>query len=102
MNDPTTWQDPLRAIAQYEFQATSPQELSFSPNQVITIAPQHLQGQLWNSGWLMGTTDRQHAGLVPVNYIKVIKPASDSQCQNTSDKEANMADVNKHYNGEEL
>ncbi|VVD00007.1 unnamed protein product [Leptidea sinapis] len=65
--------NPLRAVAQFDFQATSPQEISFNANQVITLAPQHLQGQLWNSGWIVGTTDRQRAGLVPVNYVKVVK-----------------------------
>ncbi|XP_053618436.1 peroxisomal membrane protein PEX13 [Plodia interpunctella] len=75
LNDPTTWQSPLNAVAQYDYQATSPQELSFSANQVLTLAPQHLQGHLWNSGWVMATTDKKHAALIPVPYIKVIKPA---------------------------
>ncbi|GBP02507.1 Peroxisomal membrane protein PEX13 [Eumeta japonica] len=79
LNDPTTWQNPLRAVAQHPFQATSPQEVSFQENQIIYLAPQHLQGTLWNSGWLMASTDRQTAGLVPVNYIKVIKPASQEE-----------------------
>lgn len=76
VNDPSTWQNPLRAVAQHAFQATSPQEISLMPNQVIYIAPQHLQGNLWNSGWLMASLDMRHAGLVPVNYIKVIRPSN--------------------------
>ncbi|CAG4939524.1 unnamed protein product [Colias eurytheme] len=75
LQDPNSWQNPLRAVAQHDFQASSPQELSFRRNQVLTLAPQHLQGHLWNSGWLMATIDRQFAGLIPVSYIKVIKPA---------------------------
>ncbi|XP_034826404.1 peroxisomal membrane protein PEX13 [Maniola hyperantus] len=86
LQDPSTWQNPLRAVAHHDFQATSPQEISFSANQVLTIAPQHLQGHLWNSGWLMASTDRQIAGLVPVNYIKVVKP--------TNQIENNVANTN--------
>ncbi|XP_045488586.1 peroxisomal membrane protein PEX13 [Pieris rapae] len=91
LHDPHTWQNPLRAVGQHDFQATTPQELSFNANQVITLAPQHLQGHLWNSGWLMATTDKQFAGLVPVNYIKVIKPM-----ENTDPKE----DLEKCYKQE--
>ncbi|XP_063369580.1 peroxisomal membrane protein PEX13 [Cydia amplana] len=92
LNDPRSWQNPLRSVAQHEFQATSPQELSFRSGQVILLAPQYLQGQLWNSGWLMGSTDRQTAGLVPVNYIKVIKP------EETGEK--SMEEMNKHFKQE--
>lgn len=106
LNDPTTWQNPLRAVAQHDFQAQSPQELSFTNSQVITIAPQHLQGHLWNSGWLMASTDRQHAGLVPVNYIKVIKPTNHEENEQKNDTSAvrtepNVPDLEKYY-GEEL
>ncbi|KAL0811937.1 hypothetical protein ABMA28_009343 [Loxostege sticticalis] len=106
LNDPTTWQNPLRAVAQHDFAATSPQELSFSANQVLTLAPQHLQTQLWNTGWLMATADRQHAGLVPVNYIKVIKPTNQvegTQSNETAEKPAgpSIAELDKFY-GQEL
>ncbi|KAM3961462.1 peroxisomal biogenesis factor 13 [Aphomia sociella] len=107
LNDPTTWQNPLRAVAQHDFQATSPQEINFSANQVLTLAPQHLQGHLWNSGWLMATTDRQHAGLVPVNYIKVIKPANNNDSNenvtsNPPEKSAEPSfnDLEKYYGNE--
>ncbi|CAK1543429.1 unnamed protein product [Leptosia nina] len=88
LHDPNTWQNPLRAVGQHDFQATSPQEISFHANQVLFIAPQHLQGNLWNSGWLMATTDKQFAGLVPVNYIKVIKPV---------EKDANDSNLEQCY-----
>ncbi|XP_045455921.1 peroxisomal membrane protein PEX13 [Melitaea cinxia] len=106
LQDPTTWQNPLRAVAQHDFQASSPQEMSFSANQVLTIAPQHLQGNLWNSGWLMASTDRQTAGLVPVNYIKVVKPVSQSEnVNNTASKSSDSPDqcnekLEKYYNQE--
>lgn len=111
VQDPNTWQNPLRAVAQYDFQATSPQEISFSANQVLILAPQHLQGHLWNSGWLMATTDRQTAGLVPVPYIKVVKPINSSENQNnqtnSNDKVSktenteSLNDLEKYY-GQEL
>ncbi|RVE45686.1 hypothetical protein evm_009656 [Chilo suppressalis] len=108
LNDPTTWQNPLRAVAQHDFQATTPQELTFAANQILTIAPQHLQPQLWNSGWLMATKDKQNAGLVPVNYIKVIKPQSSNQngSQNdTTDEKIEKAEpavetLDRYYNQE--
>ncbi|XP_063833622.1 peroxisomal membrane protein PEX13 [Ostrinia nubilalis] len=104
LNDPTTWQNPLRAVAQHDFAASSPQELSFSANQVLTLAPQHLQTQLWNTGWLMATTDRQHAGLIPVNYIKVIKPTNQVEgTQNETQEKPgpSIAELDKLY-GQEL
>lgn len=76
LHDPTTWQDPLRAVARHSFQAGSPQEVSFQENDALTVAPQSLQGHLWNSGWLMASLDRRTAGLVPVNYIRIIKPSN--------------------------
>ncbi|XP_023945556.1 probable peroxisomal membrane protein PEX13 [Bicyclus anynana] len=122
LQDPSTWQNPLRAIAQHDFQASTPQEISFNAHQVLTLAPQHLQGHLWNSGWLMATTDRQTAGLVPVNYIKVVKPvnqienvASNTNMNSTSnDNETSgkplesspdptvAAELEKIYSGQEL
>ncbi|XP_049880111.1 probable peroxisomal membrane protein PEX13 [Pectinophora gossypiella] len=111
LHDPTTWQNPLRAVAQHDFQASSPQEISFTTSQVLTVAPQHLQGQLWNSGWLMASTDRQHAGLVPVNYIKVIKPVDganptanqtvpNEKSEKTEVTGASIPDLDKFYKQE--
>nr|XP_032523877.1 peroxisomal membrane protein PEX13 isoform X2 [Danaus plexippus plexippus] len=93
LNDPSSWQNPLRAVAQHDFQATSPQEISFTTDQVLTLAPQHLQGHLWNSGWLMASADRHTAGLVPVTYIKVIKPSDTNKAEPTDD-------LHKYYNQE--
>ncbi|XP_039747156.1 probable peroxisomal membrane protein PEX13 [Pararge aegeria] len=123
LQDPSTWQNPLRAVAHHDFQATSPQEISFCANQVLTLAPQHLQGHFWNSGWLMASTDRQTAGLVPVNYIKVVKPTNQIENNVASTNVSNVnnsnisipnkplesasdpavaADLEKIYNGQEL
>lgn len=63
----------MQALAQFDFTATSPQEVSFRAHQILTIAPQDVQGELWNSGWLMGSVDQKTSGLVPVNYFKIIR-----------------------------
>lgn len=73
MKDPSTWRNPMQALAQFDFTATSPQEVSFRAHQILTIAPQDVQGELWNSGWLLGSVDQKTAGLVPVNYFKIIR-----------------------------
>lgn len=87
--DPTTWQNPPKAIANYTFTATSPQELTVQENQIFHVAPTHLQQHLMNSGWLMATTDGKTAGLVPVNYFKIITPAPTEQ--NQGDNPQNIA-----------
>ncbi|KAG6463470.1 hypothetical protein O3G_MSEX013889 [Manduca sexta] len=72
LHEPATWQSPLRAIAEFDFEATHGHELSFNANQVLHLAPQHLQGNMWNSGWLVASIDMIKAGVIPANYIKVI------------------------------
>lgn len=87
--DPSTWKNPMKALAQYDFQATSPREISFRSQQMITIAPEALQGSFWNSGWLMATVDNKNVGLIPTNYVKVFRnqvPASMSSNMMISDK----------------
>uniref|UniRef100_A0A2A4K4V8 Peroxisomal membrane protein PEX13 n=1 Tax=Heliothis virescens TaxID=7102 RepID=A0A2A4K4V8_HELVI len=87
LHDPTTWQAAHKAIAKFAFNATSPQELSIEEKQTFVVAPQHLQPQLWNSGWLMASVDGKTAGLVPTNYIKLIAPATEK------DKEVKPKDL---------
>lgn len=55
----------------------------------------------------MASTDRQRAGLVPVNYIKVIKPNGVGEEQSLKQKETkieqpatSIADLNKYYTEE--
>ncbi|KAJ8710099.1 hypothetical protein PYW07_009465 [Mythimna separata] len=74
LQDPTTWQQPFQAVGKFNFTATSPQELSFQEKQTLTVAPPHLQPQLWNSGWVMATIDGKTVGLVPSNYFRLIDP----------------------------
>lgn len=69
------WQNPHRALAQFDFAATTPQEISFRANQVVTIAPEAQQGSLWNSGWLLATVDNKTSGFIPANYVKLFRTA---------------------------
>lgn len=55
----------------------------------------------------MASADRQRAGLVPVNYIKVIKPSSGSDEQSVKQQESkieqpvtSIADLDKYYTQE--
>lgn len=55
----------------------------------------------------MASTDRQRAGLVPVTYIKVIKPNGGSDEQSVKQQEskidqpvASIADLDKYYTQE--
>lgn len=79
--DPATWQNPPKAVANYTFTATSPQELTLHENQIFQVAPMQLQQHLMHSGWLMASTDGKTAGLVPVNYFRIITPAPTEQNQ---------------------
>lgn len=74
LQDPTTWQEPIQAIGKFNFTAVNPQELSFKEKQSLTVAPRHLQSQLWSTGWVMATIDGKNAGLVPVNYLVLLHP----------------------------
>ena len=58
------------AHADYDFNAGSEQELSFRAGQTLRLAPRALQPRI--KGWLLAATDRQHVGLVPANYIKIL------------------------------
>ena len=94
VQDPTTWQEPLPAIGKFNFTATSPQELSFPEKQSMAVAPAHLQPQLWNSGWLMASIDGKTAGLVPVNYIRLVNPAKPNAQNANQEERSASAEVN--------
>lgn len=59
------------AQADYEFDASRPDELSFKSGDRLKIAPTDLQTS-GNRGWLLATVDGQKSGLVPVNRIKIL------------------------------
>lgn len=68
----------MQALAQYDFHPSSDREIGFRANQILTIAPQTVQGNLWNSGWLLASVDQKTSGLVPVNYFKIIRSPNPS------------------------
>merc|ERR1712156_271642 len=59
------------AQAEYSFDASRPDELSFQSGDRLRIAPTDLQ-TLGNRGWLLATVDGEKSGLVPVNRIKIL------------------------------
>ncbi|XP_037297138.1 probable peroxisomal membrane protein PEX13 [Manduca sexta] len=100
LHEPATWQSPLRAIAEFDFEATHGHELSFNANQVLHLAPQHLQGNMWNSGWLVASIDMIKAGVIPANYIKIIKPVSVNKTapkDNAGAAAPSQADMHRYF-----
>lgn len=59
------------AEALYDFDTNHDSELSLKAGQTVIVAPKHSQPDI--TGWLMVTIDGQRAGLVPMNYIKIVK-----------------------------
>ncbi|KAG9508913.1 Peroxisomal membrane protein PEX13, partial [Fragariocoptes setiger] len=72
---PTKWiteeDDHYVAEALHEFKAEQPNEISLSTNQRVIIAPKDLQPKV--SNWILATTDGKKTGLVPLNYVKIVK-----------------------------
>lgn len=62
--------DHYLGLAQYDFHAECPQELSLQAEQEIVLAPRNLQPKV--KGWLLASIDGKKIGLVPANYIKVL------------------------------
>lgn len=59
------------AVAQFDFNARSKEELSLKAGQQITLAPKDKQPRV--RGWLLGSTrGKKSVGLVPGNYVKVL------------------------------
>ncbi|ESN97686.1 hypothetical protein HELRODRAFT_114111 [Helobdella robusta] len=94
--------DSYVGVAEYDFQARTPDELSFKRGNKISIAPQELQT---NKGWLLASVDKMKVGLVPMNFIKIIgkirgKNTNPTTSQ-TSDSNANISDSTqaneRHY-----
>ncbi|XP_077545450.1 peroxisomal biogenesis factor 13 isoform X3 [Haemaphysalis longicornis] len=58
------------AVAQFDFQADGPNELSLVTGQELRLAPRELQPRV--RGWLLASVDGTRVGLVPANYVKVL------------------------------
>ena len=59
------------AQAEYNFDASRPDELSFRNGDRLRIAPTEMQTS-GNRGWLLATINGEKSGLVPVNRIKIL------------------------------
>lgn len=79
--DPQKWEtNGIKAKAVFDFPATSPNELTLHTNDEITLAPKNVQEEmrLSNSGWAYATCNGR-SGVVPLNYIVIVKKVSPSQ-----------------------
>ncbi|XP_018411191.1 PREDICTED: peroxisome biogenesis factor 13 isoform X2 [Nanorana parkeri] len=62
--------DHVVGRAEYDFIATSDEEISFHAGDMLNLAPKEQQPNL--RGWLLGSVDGQTTGFVPANYIKIL------------------------------
>lgn len=57
--------------ALYDFNTTRDTEISLKKGQRVIIAPKEQQPKI--TDWLLATTDGKKAGLIPMNYVKIVK-----------------------------
>ncbi|MBN3304820.1 PEX13 protein, partial [Amia calva] len=73
-NASTNWangdDDHVVARAEYDFNATSEEEISIRAGDMLNLAPKEQQPKL--RGWLLASLDGQATGLVPANYVKIL------------------------------
>ncbi|XP_039511208.1 peroxisome biogenesis factor 13 [Pimephales promelas] len=62
--------DHVVARAEYDFTASSEEEISLQAGDMINLAPKEQQPRV--RGWLLASVDGQITGLVPANYVKVL------------------------------
>ncbi|XP_053568019.1 peroxisome biogenesis factor 13 [Bombina bombina] len=62
--------DHVVGRAEYDFTASSDEEISFHAGDLLNLAPKEQQPSV--RGWLLGSLDGQTTGLVPSNYIKIL------------------------------
>lgn len=77
---------PYAAETVYGFKASTPNELSIYPGQLIQLAPKEVQQthKLLNTGWALATIDSKTSGLIPINYVRRVdsKPFGNEQQPN--------------------
>ncbi|KAI4467579.1 peroxisomal membrane protein pex13 [Holotrichia oblita] len=86
-HNPQNWlSSGVRAKAAFDFVATSPNELTINTNDEIVLAPKQIQEEmrLYNTGWAFATCNGR-SGVIPLNYIVVVKNVNKSNRQNLSD-----------------
>lgn len=57
--------------ALFDFQTNQRTEIPLRAGQKVIIAPKELQPRI--TDWILATTDNKNAGLVPINYVKIVK-----------------------------
>jgi peroxin-13 len=57
--------------ALYDFTSENPREVPFKAGQQLIIAPKETQPRV--RGWLLATIDGKRSGLVPANYVKILR-----------------------------
>lgn len=62
--------DHVVARAEYDFSASSEEEISLRAGDMINLAPKEQQPRV--RGWLLASADGQTTGLVPANYVKIL------------------------------
>lgn len=62
--------DHVVARAEYDFTASSEEEISVRAGDLVNLAPKEQQPRI--RGWLLASLDGQTTGLVPANYVKVL------------------------------
>ena len=73
------------AQAEYAYDASRPDELSFRSGDRLRIAPTDLQTS-GSRGWLLATVDGEKSGLVPVNRIKILGRKAPNPTENEEPK----------------
>ncbi|XP_062565432.1 peroxisomal membrane protein PEX13 isoform X2 [Armigeres subalbatus] len=70
--NPRNWNDALEAVATYNFDASSANELTIRAGQSVLIAPRSVQEEknLLNTGWVLASVDNEVSGLIPVSYVQ--------------------------------
>ncbi|XP_062604137.1 peroxisomal membrane protein PEX13-like [Saccostrea cucullata] len=62
--------DHFVARAEFDFNGSGEEELSFRAGQLIKVAPKEIQPRM--RGWLLASVDGQKVGIIPANYVKVL------------------------------
>ncbi|KAM4729369.1 peroxisome biogenesis factor 13 [Anableps anableps] len=62
--------DHVVARAEYDFTASSEEEVSLRAGDMLNLAPKEQQPRV--RGWLLASVDGQTTGLVPANYVKIL------------------------------
>jgi len=72
----------LRVVSLYDYNSRNSDELSFREGTIIYLAPSSFQST--TSNWLLGTIDRVTCGLIPANYVQVLRQQPNTMLRQSS------------------